>query len=384
MQKNSTQPPLKKERAQTDNSLNVERGKTDESFDAYKGATESKMDKAVIANRLEADNARTQRRSELDGNQDVPGSSDAQLQRNRESEDIAIDLERSKNDLALERERGEKERLLSKLVSIERQTTDKNLLFERTKTDLETKLAANLLTAEKTAHLDTKSALTTREEFVAIVSHDLRNPIGAILSASNIIMDDPSVDGIGDDAKRCLQMIRRNADTALRLISDILDMERIVEGKLHLQLAPHKTSVLVSEAIESCAHVAAAKKITLNSKFTMDDSFINCDRDRIAQILSNLIGNALKFTPEGGSITVATEESSVEIKVSISDTGPGIPENQKNHIFERFAQIGNKNRTGLGLGLYISKTLVESHGGKIWVTSAVGKGSTFYFTLPKP
>ncbi len=115
----------------------------------------------------------------------------------------------------------------------------------------------------------------------------------------------------------------------------------------------------------------------------MDDSLINCDRDRVAQILSNLIGNALKFTPEGSSITVATEESSVEIKVSISDTGPGIPEDQKNHIFERFAQIGNKNRTGLGLGLYISKTLVESHGGTIWVTSAVGKGSTFYFTLPK-
>lgn len=265
MQKNSPQSPFKKERAQTDDSLTVERGKTDESFDTYKGVTESKMDKAVTANRLEADTARIHSRSEVDHREDTPNSNDTQLQKTRELEDCAIELERSKNDLALEHERGEKERLLSKLVSLERQSTDKNLLFERTKADVETKIAANLLTAEKIAHLDTKSALTTREEFVAIVSHDLRTPIGAILSASKILIDDPTVVKIGDDAKRYLEMIRRNADTSLRLISDILDMERIVEGKLHLQLEPQRLRDLVSEAVESCAHVAAAKKITLNS-----------------------------------------------------------------------------------------------------------------------
>ncbi len=103
----------------------------------------------------------------------------------------------------------------------------------------------------------------------------------------------------------------------------------------------------------------------------------------IEQVLSNLIGNAVKFTPEGGSIFVTVEETDSEIKCSVNDTGPGIPEGQISRIFERFAQLNNKSRTGLGLGLYISKTLVEFHQGKIGAISTVGAGSAFYFTLPK-
>ncbi len=383
MQKNSAPPNLKKERAQTDNSLNVERGKTDESFDAMKGQAESATDKALSQNRLEADKARMHRRSEADIRNEKAHLNNVLIQKDRISEDSAIKKERSKNDLAVGHERGERERLLNRLVKLERQTTDKNLLLERSKTDFDSRLAENLLSAEQTAHLDTKSTLTTREEFVAIVSHDLKNPIGAILSASEMLLEDPSLINVGEDAKRCLEMIRRNADTSLRLISDILDMERIVEGKLHLETASCRLSDLIKEALECCAHVAAKKNMTLNSNFAKEESLIDCDKDRVYQIIMNLIGNALKFTPDGGCVTVATEESPTEFKVSISDTGPGIPDEQKNLIFERFAQIGNKNRSGLGLGLYISKTLVESHGGKIWVESSLGKGSTFYFTLPK-
>ncbi len=383
MQKNQAYPPLKKERAQTDTSLSTERGKTDESFEAYKQSAESETDNAVKKNRLEADKARLNRRSAADGRKDIPNSDEAQVQNDRKLEDSAIQKERSKNDLAIDQERTAKEKLIVQLVSLERQTTDKNLSTERAETDREYNLSEILLTAEKTAHLSTKSALTTREEFVAIVSHDLKNPIGAILSASELLLEDSSMTQAGEDTKRCLELIQRNAKTSLRLISDLLDMERIVGGKIQLHTAPHKVSQLVSEVVESYDHAAAAKKIELKSNIIKNDTLINCDKDRVTQVLSNLIGNALKFTPEKGSVTLTTEENQDEIKVTIKDTGPGIPEDQKSHIFDRFAQIGNKNRSGLGLGLYISKTLIDSHHGKIGVTSASGKGSEFYFTLPK-
>ena len=160
-------------------------------------------------------------------------------------------------------------------------------------------------------------------------------------------------------------------------------MERIEGGKLHLQLAPHCLSEVITESVESYLNVATTKKINLVARQENLVGNVDCDRDRVAQILSNLIGNAVKFTPEGGSVIVKAEDTESEIKVSISDTGPGIPEEQKLRIFDRFAQLGNKDRRGLGLGLYISKTLVESHHGKIWATSKPGEGSIFCFTLPK-
>ncbi len=277
--------------------------------------------------------------------------------------------------------RGEKERLMNRLVSQERVATDKNLLGERNKTDLEAERSADLLNAEHAEHLKTKSALTTREEFVAIVSHDLRNPIGAVLSAAEILLEDSSP-GIGSESRTLAQLIKRNAETSLRLIRDILEMERIVEGKFQLQLTENRIDDLIRDSVEGCSHVAATKNISLQI-LASKDGVLSCDRDRVAQILSNLIGNAVKFTPENGSITVATQESENEIRVSIQDTGPGIPYDQKTRIFERFAQLGNQQRGGIGLGLYISKTLAESHSGNLGVTSEPGLGSTFWFTLPK-
>lgn len=387
------QPPLSDERKQTDKSLTVERGKTDESFANYKGKAEFETDNAITKNRLEADTARLQRRSEAnilrDGvqaeskskkDQDV---SEQHIIKERKSEDTAVEKERSKNDLAIEVERGEKERLLNKIVNLERAATDKNLLSEREKTDLVATLSAERLTVEQAAHLCTQSELTTREEFVAIVSHDLRNPIGAILSATELLLDNSLIIAAGKETAGLVDLIKRNAEASLRLISDILDMERIAEGQLQLQLQSHRISDLIKESIERHEHIAAAKKTVLKSSIENASEFITCDKDRINQVLSNLIGNALKFTSDGGVVTVAVESIENNLKFSISDTGPGIPDDQKSRVFEKFAQISNKNRQGLGLGLFISKSLVESHKGKLTVTSTLGKGSTFSFTLPK-
>lgn len=374
---NLTQP-FDDERQQTDNSLNAERGKTDESFDIHKEKAKLKTNDIVSDDRDEADVARAERRSKADSENN--GASKQAIQGERKSEDSALKTERLKNDLAIEQERNEKEQLLNKLVSAEREATDKNLSKERQKTDHSSVNSTLLFDLECKAHLETKSALTTREEFIAIVSHDLRNPISAILSFSDVLLEDAS---IHEQAKKYIEIIKRNAETSLRLIRDILDMERIENGKIQIQLAPQNLTDIITECIDRFRLVASAKNINLKAEKIDLKSPVNCDRDRVVQIISNLICNALKFTPEKGVVTVNAEEADSEITVSIVDTGPGIPEDQKIRIFERFAQLGNKDRRGLGLGLYISKTLIESHNGKIWVTSEYGHGSAFCFRLPK-
>ncbi len=390
-----TKKQFKVERKKTDDSLTLERGKTDDSFNNGRGDTHDNIDQIISKHRVAADRDKIKRRSVADlkrnssnikSNPEKNISEDISLAlaNQRNSEDIALMGERSDMDAALILERGEKEKLMNRLLIQERKATDKNLLGERATTDTEVERVEVLLNDEHAAHVETKSELTTREEFVAIVSHDLRNPIGAILSSAEILLEDSLINKLDDETKSLIALIKRNAETSLRLISDLLDMERIVEGKLQLHLTKNRMDDLIKETVESFAYAAAAKKIILKTSLSNSTHAVSCDKDRVTQILSNLIGNALKFTPVAGSVTVTAQQSEFEVTLSVSDTGPGIPNNQQNRIFERFAQIGNKQRGGLGLGLYISKTLVESHFGKLWVNSKFGSGSNFSFTLPLP
>ncbi len=388
----SSQPPPDKSRENLDADTSMKRGRSIDSFERRRGRVESDTDRSVAESRDEADIAKLKRRTEADGRLSGIGANvaihldqnedDVRRFNERQSEDSAIKRERTDSDLAFEIERKKKEKLLTKLVGDERQVYDKKLLAEKIKNDVEALIAANLLSLEQAAHQSTKSALTTREEFIAIVSHDLRNPIGAILSSVEMLSEDLSLISIGEDTKRWIEIIKRNAETSLRLISDILDMERIVEGKIELRTATHRVDNLIADAVESHTHIALAKKIAIVNLAVDLKRSINCDRDRVAQVLSNLIGNAIKFTPANGSITINAEELETEMVFSVKDTGPGIPEDQKHRVFERFLQLGSQSRSGLGLGLYISKTIVDLHGGRIWLTSELGKGSTFWFTLP--
>ena len=264
-----------------------------------------------------------------------------------------------------------------------REATDKNLLNERTQTDSDAVHSSGLLAAEKVAHTSTRAALTTREEFIAIVSHDLRNPIGAISSCAEMLLADTLHESAVDELKHWIVFMKRNADTSLRLIGDILDMERIAEGQLGLHLSEYNLSRLIKETVENNSQMALAKSILLRASPTMAPDTFSFDKDRVAQVLSNLVSNALKFTSEGGSVVIDLQDKGSEVQVSVKDTGPGIAQDKQLRIFERFAQIQNKDRRGLGLGLYISKMFVELHQGKLWVESELGKGSVFYFTLPK-
>jgi signal transduction histidine kinase len=386
---------LKQERGQTDESLTTERGKTDESLLSLRRKTERETDQKVQSGRQEADEARAQSRTEIDLSRETKSSGSSKsktrdqqnletsLQDQREFDDNTVVEERSRMDAAIRQERAQKEAVLTKFLDRERGETDENLMLERKQTDSVVTRSANLLTAELSSHSSTKAALTTRDEFLAIVSHDLRNPIGAVVSCADMLLEDAGNADMNNETRHWIEFMKRNAETSLRLIRDILDMERVTEGKLNLRLGEHSIDALLKDAVESSTHAALAKNIFLRALPSSISGGVICDHDRIAQVLSNLVGNALKFTPEGGSVTLKVEEVDSEMRVSVSDSGPGIPEDQQQNIFGRYTQLANKDRRGLGLGLYISKMLIEAHRGKLWVTSVPPGGSTFCFTLPR-
>jgi len=167
-----------------------------------------------------------------------------------------------------------------------------------------------------------------------------------------------------------------------RLIADLLDLVSIEAGRLAFELAPQSVAPLVSEALQLQAPIADARSIRLEAK--ADDSLpeIRCDRGRILQVLSNLIGNAIQFTPEGGAISLRAFRAGSEVIFAVTDTGSGMSEEEQGHIFESYWQAKPGAGHGLGLGLSIAKGLVQSHGGRIWVESRVGYGSTFFVSLP--
>jgi signal transduction histidine kinase len=393
--------PLRQVREITDSSLVSERNKTDQSVEDIRSTTERETDERVRVDRQEADDARAQ--SRVDTSADINAvirdaknerfqkdtkieeqrAVEHRLREQRRSDDDAVGTERSLMDTALREERAQRHSVLDESLNRERGDTDESLSHERRHTDLEAERRSELLQKEESLHSVTKAALTTRNEFLAIVGHDLRNPVGNIVVYADLLLDGLSSVQMGDESKKWVEGIKRNAQTSLRLIGDILDLERFAEGKLELRLVRLDLQDLVQESVEGFAHTAVGNSILLRAVPSSIPAIGLCDRDRIAQVLSNLIGNALKFTPAGGSVNVEVKQNDKEIQVSVADTGPGIAMEQQRRIFDRFAQITNKDRSGLGLGLYISKMLIEAHQGKLWVVSTPGTGSNFCFTLPK-
>ncbi len=235
--------------------------------------------------------------------------------------------------------------------------------------------------SEHAARAVAEAAVATREELLAIVSHDLRNPLNVIVNCAYVLQKTP-LDG--EEANRVhniAQTILRSTERMVRLIADLLDLAQIQAGKLSIDLQPQNIEGLVHEGVETLKPLATAKKLQLDS-MTSEGLHIHCDRDRVLQILSNLVGNAIKFTPEGGSIFIDARVIGHEAQFSVRDTGQGISEAEIPRIFDRFWQAQSKNHAGIGLGLSIVKGLVEAHGGRAWVESTLGVGTTFFFTLP--
>jgi signal transduction histidine kinase len=226
---------------------------------------------------------------------------------------------------------------------------------------------------------DAEQATRARDQMLGVVAHDLRNPLGTILMASDLL------DGIlAEDApaRRQVAMMRRAGDRMNRLIQDLLDIKRIEGGRLAVELRPVPARALLTEAVEMLRPLAASSAVALKLDAAEALPRVSADPHRIQQVLSNLIGNAIKFTPRGGSITVSGLRGARELRLAVSDTGPGIPAEQLPHIFGQFWQGSRTDRRGIGLGLSIAKGIVEAHAGRIWVESTVGQGSSFFFTLP--
>lgn len=227
-----------------------------------------------------------------------------------------------------------------------------------------------------------EDAIAARDEILAIVAHDLRNPLNTILLASTV-MNDALESGTPLGVPNHLRMIVRNAELMNRLISDLLEVKRMESGRLVVEPCPVDVGPVISEATEMIRPMATAASLALVETRVDHLPPVRADSIRIQQVLSNLVGNAIKFTPAGGRIEVKAElHDDRGVRISVEDTGPGIAEDQLSAVFGRFWQGGHRDRLGVGLGLAICKGIVEAHGGEIWVESRVGQGTRFSFWLP--
>jgi PAS domain S-box-containing protein len=229
---------------------------------------------------------------------------------------------------------------------------------------------------------EAREAVAARDEVLSIVSHDLGNPLSAIRVSARVL--DRFLDG-GDIAPARTQLdgIRTAALQMERLIKDLLEVRRIEMGRLRLVPRPEPVAQLVTEAVQSLRAVAEEQGVTLDGE--VEDglpSMIRADADRIQQVFSNLVGNALRYTPPGGVVTVGARTGEDGVIFSVTDTGPGIPAEDLPRVFDRFWQARRQGSHGLGLGLAIAKGITEAHGGRVAVESEIGHGSRFSFTIP--
>lgn len=223
-----------------------------------------------------------------------------------------------------------------------------------------------------------------RKEIVDTVSHDLKNPLSSIklglqyverkLSRNNKCTD--------VDVDKGMTIIFRSVDKMEKMVSDLLDHTKLEAGKLLLEPTECELARFTKEVIEQFRPIAHSRHIRLTSELIEDGKIIHCDQGRVEQVLSNIIGNALKFTPEGGEIHVGMSFKDDEVIISIRDSGHGMSKDQLEHVFDRYWQVQKTSKQGTGLGLAIAKIVVETHHGKIWAESELGKGSTFHFSLP--
>jgi PAS domain S-box-containing protein len=224
---------------------------------------------------------------------------------------------------------------------------------------------------------DQRTAIRSRDDLLATVSHDLRGLLAPIMMAVDVLR----LVGVADGARQ-LGAIQRAAARMEQLIRDLLDMASIESGHLSVDPAALVATDLVDEAIESIRAQAAAKHIELELDLALADLRVHCDRGRVLQVFANILGNAVKFTPARGKISVRGGLDGKFVKFAISDTGPGIEAAQLPFIFDRFWQAKATARAGTGLGLAICKGILQQHGGSIWAESELGVGTTFFFTLP--
>ena len=225
-----------------------------------------------------------------------------------------------------------------------------------------------------------REAIAARDRVMGIVAHDLRNPLAAILLQASVLRRRGSEPD--RRSRQPVELIERSARRMSRLIRDLLDMASIETGTLAVECDRVAADHLIADSATAQKPLASAASLELRLEVAKDLPEVWGDRERLHQVLENLIGNAVKFTKPGGRVTVGAAEKDNSVLFWVSDTGAGIAAEHLPHVFERFWQARKDWRRGAGLGLPIVKGIVEAHGGRIWVQSAAGRGTTFFFTIP--
>jgi signal transduction histidine kinase len=346
------------DRKQTDDSLRTERENVDKALRARQSDAERDADLVVARARKTADAVLDAARDEADEGRSRGSISTIAATRARE--DAAVHDERASADAALERERAASHAALARLLPLERETTDRFLLTERIRSDTEV------------AH---------RDDFLGIVSHDLRNLLSGIAMSATLLIERASTTDEGARATEAATRIQHYSARMNRLIGDLLDVASMDAGKLLVIRTPGDLATVIDEAIDLFRAQAVAKNVAIENLVAERPQSATFDHDRMIQVLANLITNAIKFTAPGGTISVTNGRTTDGMVIAVRDTGIGISQDKFEKVFERFWQAGKQNRKGVGLGLYISKCIVEAHGGRIWVESKPGAGSTFSFSV---
>lgn len=229
------------------------------------------------------------------------------------------------------------------------------------------------------AHSETLEAVRVRDDIMAIVSHDLKNPVAAVTLNAQMLLrktaDQPHL-------KKNLESIQNSMKLMMKLIQDILDYSKLEANKLELEIKEENFKSIVKETEEAFVPQARTKAIEIINIMPEEIPVVRCDKLRLIQILSNLLSNAIKFSGEGTKVQVKVEPRGQELLVEVHDEGPGIPPDELEHIFDRYWQARKTAKMGTGLGLSIAEKLVRAHGGKIWAKSLKNKGTTFSFTVP--
>jgi len=223
------------------------------------------------------------------------------------------------------------------------------------------------------------AAAKMKEEFLTVVSHELKSPLTSIISFAQLLSDE-RLGKLSEKQKEALEIITQSSQRLRDLVDSLLAVSRLESGMVKFKMRKLQLRDLVLEVVKKLEPLAALKKISISQNVAKLPP-VKADREELAKVLTNLLDNAIKYTAPGGRVTIESERKRGFVIVKVTDTGVGIAPEDMPKLFTKFFQA-DKSRPGSGLGLYICKMIVEAHGGKIWAKSRLGKGSTFFFTLP--
>jgi signal transduction histidine kinase len=290
----------------------------------------------------------------------------------RENNDAIVEYERRRSDDAVKAQR--EEQVADPAEQARRADTDEKLGAERLRVDHAVTFLGNTEEALSLA----KKEIDRRSNVLAMVAHELRNPL-AVISMNVDFMAERLVD---PEVREPAMEVQRSVARMTRLLQDLLDLARIEAGTIRILKQPFDVGALSSEILAAYEPVFATRGVGFTCEPRAPGIVVNFDHDRIVQVLSNLLSNAMKATPPGGAVSLCTRRRADDIEFAVEDTGAGIAAHALPHVFNRFWQGSSEPGTGLGLGLYICEKIVAAHAGRIWVESELGRGTTFRFTLP--